>query len=211
MTVRPGRPADAPALRALQRHLREPSPRLLSLALDGDGVLVDVRDPPPATGADSGPGTAVEPGAGTEVAPGTGAGADAGDPVGYVLAVGGRYAVGDAGAGDLHVAELVVHPDHRREGRATRLLSRLLDRAGGRVTLLVAADADGPRALYDGLGFRRAGRRPDFYDDGTDAVLLARDSGTDAGVDGGDAAADRDDAGRRTDQNDAGRQTDRDR
>ncbi|QZX98533.1 GNAT family N-acetyltransferase [Halobaculum rubrum] len=86
--------------------------------------------------------------------------------VGYLLPV----------AGDgVHVAELVVHPDYRREGRATRLLQRLLARVDGRVTLLVAADNDGARRLYESLEFRPTARRPGFYDDGTDAILLARE------------------------------------
>lgn len=86
--------------------------------------------------------------------------------VGYLLPV----------AGDgVHVAELAVHPAHRREGRATRLLRALLARADGRVTLLVAADNDAARRLYESLGFRSTARRPDFYADGTDAILLARE------------------------------------
>jgi len=103
--------------------------------------------------------------------------------VGYLLPV----------AGDgVHVAELVVHPAHRREGRATRLLRRLLTGAHGRVTLLVAADNDAARRLYESLGFRPTARRPDFYDDGTDAILLAREpddsgSGRTDGVDQTDA------------------------
>lgn len=94
--------------------------------------------------------------------------ADDGAAVGYLLPVDGD---------GVHVAELVVHPDYRREGRATRLVGRLLTGADDRVTLLVAADNDGARRLYESLGFRPASsdaRRPSFYDDGTDAILLAR-------------------------------------
>lgn len=89
-----------------------------------------------------------------------------GSPVGYLLAV---------GADGAHVAELVVSPDHRREGRATRLLTRLLDDADGTVTLYVAADNEAARRLYADLGFRQRACRPDFYDDGTDALVLACD------------------------------------
>lgn len=134
MTVRPGRPADEPAVRTLQRLLREPSPTLRSHGLRTGDVLVD------------------------ETADGV--------VVGYLLPV----------AGDgVHVAELVVHPDYRREGRATGLLRRLLAEADGRVTLLVAADNDGAMRLYESLGFEPTALRPGFYDDGTDARLLARD------------------------------------
>ncbi|WP_435062646.1 GNAT family N-acetyltransferase [Halobaculum sp. EA56] len=145
MTVRPGRPADEPALRALQGYLREPSPDLLAHGLRTGAVLVDD--------------------VGTEE---DRSGSGPAGPVGYALPV----------AGDgVHVAELVVHPERRREGRATRLLSRVLDGADGRVTLLVAADNDAAGRLYEGLGFRRVERRPGFYDDGTDALLLAREPG----------------------------------
>ncbi|SHG81392.1 GNAT family N-acetyltransferase [Halobaculum gomorrense] len=102
--------------------------------------------------------------------------AEDGAAVGYLLTVGGD---------GVHVAELVVHPDRRREGRATRLLRRLLAGADGRVTLLVAADNDAARGLYASLGFRLAGpdaRRQSFYDDGTDAILLARDPSSPAGA-----------------------------
>ncbi|MFC7137496.1 GNAT family N-acetyltransferase [Halobaculum litoreum] len=144
MTVRRGRPADEPALRRLQTHLREPSPSLLSHGLRTGGVLVDAATP----AADTTGGTG------------------GGDPAGYLLAV----------AGDgLHVAELVVRPARRREGRASALLSRLLADATGPVTLLVAVDNGPARRLYDSLGFERVERRPAFYDDGTDALLLVGD------------------------------------
>ncbi|MEZ3114623.1 GNAT family N-acetyltransferase [Halobaculum sp. MBLA0147] len=86
-------------------------------------------------------------------------------PVGYVLPV-----VGD----DVHVAELVVDPAYRREGRARRLLARVLASTDRRVTLLVHPDNDGARTLYDEVGFERVGRRPGFYDD-ADALVMAHD------------------------------------
>ncbi|WP_284013298.1 hypothetical protein [Halobaculum litoreum] len=67
MTVRRGRPADEPALRRLQTHLREPSPSLLSHGLRTGGVLVDAATP----AADTTGGTG------------------GGDPAGYLLAVAG--------------------------------------------------------------------------------------------------------------------------
>jgi ribosomal-protein-alanine N-acetyltransferase len=86
-------------------------------------------------------------------------------PVGYILPV----------AGDgVHLAELVVHPSFRREGRGRRLLRRAVVAADGRVTLLVHPDNDGARTLYDSEGFRTVGRRQDFYAD-ADALVMARD------------------------------------
>lgn len=92
-----------------------------------------------------------------------------GTPVGYVVPV---------GSDGVHVAELVVHPDHRREGRAEELLRRVVDDADGPVTLLVAPDNEPALALYRKLGFAVTGRKPGFYDDG-DALVMARDPDAD--------------------------------
>ncbi|WP_284014663.1 hypothetical protein [Halobaculum litoreum] len=51
----------------------------------------------------------------------------------------------------------------------------MLADATGPVTLLVAVDNGPARRLYDSLGFERVERRPAFYDDGTDALLLVGD------------------------------------
>ncbi|WP_435124701.1 GNAT family N-acetyltransferase [Halobaculum sp. D14] len=92
-----------------------------------------------------------------------------GVPVGYLLATGDP--------GNRHLAELVVHPDHRREGRARALLDAVCRASAGRVTLLVHPENDAAIALYDEFGFEIRRRRPDFYDGGdTDALLLARDA-----------------------------------
>lgn len=93
---------------------------------------------------------------------------DAADrPVGYLLAVEG----GDA----CHVAELVVCPDARREGRGRALLRSLLARlaTGTRVTVTVAAENEAARSLYEAVGFRPVERRPDRFETG-DAVAYAR-------------------------------------
>lgn len=135
---------DAPAIAALQSHLDAPSPRLLAAAGALGACLVAVADEP-----------------------------DAGDPVGYALAV---------GDGDTHLAELVVRPDHRREGYGRALVTAVLDRQapGTRVTLAVAADNAPARSLYESVGFEPVDRRPDFYEsvDGTadEAVIYACDA-----------------------------------
>lgn len=94
-----------------------------------------------------------------------------GTPVGYALVV----VHDDAG----YVAELVVAPSHRREGRARRLLStafdRLRERGCSRVTLSVRPDAAPARALYESLGFEERDRQADYYADGADALVLARE------------------------------------
>lgn len=142
--IRVGRPSDEPALRGLQRALREPSPDLLAHGLRVGGVAVSVAEDRSAAAH-----SVVDD-----------------RPVGYVLHVGGD---------DRHVAELVVAPAFRREGRARRLLRHVCRVVDGRVTLLVHPDNEPARALYDSLGFDVIGRRSDFYDD-ADALVMAVDA-----------------------------------
>ncbi|WP_418283182.1 GNAT family N-acetyltransferase [Halorubrum sp. DTA98] len=88
--------------------------------------------------------------------------------VGYLLPVDGPDRPGT------HLAELVVDPEFRREGRARGLLWAAVDDADGPVTLQAHPDNDGALALYDEFGFEAVGRRAGAYDDG-DAVVLRRD------------------------------------
>jgi ribosomal-protein-alanine N-acetyltransferase len=86
--------------------------------------------------------------------------------VGYLLAV-----PGDEG---VHVAELVVDPGHRREGRASALLRALFERAGDRaVTIAVAPENEAARACYEAVGFEVRERNPAYFD-GDPALVLVR-------------------------------------
>jgi ribosomal-protein-alanine N-acetyltransferase len=78
--------------------------------------------------------------------------------VGYLL-----YLPGEP----VYAAELVVHPDYRREGRGRALFRALFDRldAGTEVVLRVAAGNEGAQSLYDELGFERVAVEPDAYDE----------------------------------------------
>lgn len=145
--VRPASPADAAALRTLQRHLDEPAPALLDAALSG--VVGDLLV------------------------------AEAGDPVGYLLAVDAPPDVATAHLPDadqtVHVAELVVDPAARRQGHASALLATLLGmHPAAAVTLTVAADNDAARSLYDQFGFEVQARLPAYFDDGAGLLLVHR-------------------------------------
>lgn len=67
-----------------------------------------------------------------------------GRPVGYLLAVDGE---------PLHIAELAVAPEYRRENRATALLDSICKATGGSVTVCVAATNRPARSLYEQRGF----------------------------------------------------------
>jgi len=157
--VRRARPEDRGALLALQSELPRPNPDLLRTALDTDlgRVLVSTVD-------------------GCE---------DGGIPVGYLLAL-GRTAGPPVGAETdpgtstddpgAYVAELVVAAGHRREGRATELLSTVLASVDGWVTLTVAPENESARACYRSLGFEVLRRDPDCFD-GDPALVMGQRSG----------------------------------
>jgi len=75
-----------------------------------------------------------------------------------------------------HVLDLAVTPTARRSGTGRALLSALsaeLRTRGARgLTLEVRSGNLGALALYRGAGFAVEGRRPGYYPDGEDALLL---------------------------------------
>lgn len=88
--------------------------------------------------------------------------------VGYALPMNAPTRAGS------HLAELVVDPDFRRDGRARGLLAAVVRDADGPVTLQAHPDNDAALALYERCGFAVTERRPDAYADG-DALVLRRD------------------------------------
>lgn len=91
-----------------------------------------------------------------------------GRAVGYLLPVDAPNQPG------VHIAELVVDPEYRREGRARGLISFVVESSMGPVTLQAHPDNDAALALYDGLGFTVVDRRVDAYGD-DDALVLRRE------------------------------------
>jgi [ribosomal protein S18]-alanine N-acetyltransferase len=74
-----------------------------------------------------------------------------------------------------HLMNIAVTPERRREGIARGLLERLFEEAGpdARYTLEVRTSNHGAIAMYEQLGFRRAGHRRRYYhDNGEDALIM---------------------------------------
>lgn len=92
------------------------------------------------------------------------------DPQGLVLA---RQAAGEA-----EILTLGVCPELRGRGLARALLGHVeakLAAAGvGRVILEVSLENSAARALYAAAGYREVGRRPGYYADGSDALVLEK-------------------------------------
>jgi [ribosomal protein S18]-alanine N-acetyltransferase len=82
---------------------------------------------------------------------------------------------------ELHINTLAVDPAARRRGLATYLLGQVMIEAakdgGKKATLEVRASNNAALALYSGLGFHVAARRPKYYTQPEeDALILWRDS-----------------------------------
>lgn len=91
-------------------------------------------------------------------------------PVGYVLAT--------TGPETAHVAEIVVAPAFRREGRGRRLLAaalaRLRETDATAVELAVEPGNEAARRLYESFGFVETERVAEYYEDGGAAVRMRR-------------------------------------
>jgi len=74
-----------------------------------------------------------------------------------------------------HLMNVAIAPEHRRHGVARALIERLFSEAGSgaRYTLEVRISNLPAIAMYEGFGFRSAGRRRHYYhDNGEDALIM---------------------------------------
>jgi len=149
LTIRHGRAADAAKIRTLQAELTEPAPTLLSAALtEVDTAAATAAD-------DTSPGIAGTFRLLVSVN-------DTDLPVGYLLAVTGE---------PTHIAELVVDPQYRRNGRARALLQVLIEQCSHPITVHVAVDNTAARSLYEAVGFQRQTRSDDRFEDAAGLTL----------------------------------------
>ncbi|GAB6043226.1 ribosomal protein S18-alanine N-acetyltransferase [Endothiovibrio diazotrophicus] len=84
-------------------------------------------------------------------------------------------------AGEAHILNVCVHPDHQGRGVGRRILNHLLHLARRRdadmALLEVRPSNTAAVALYDSLGFNEIGRRPNYYparNGREDALMMAR-------------------------------------
>jgi len=79
---------------------------------------------------------------------------------------------------DLHVLKVATLPEYRRLGMARQLIGvaeeHVVDQGGESLTLEVRESNHAAVALYDRLGFVLAGRRPTYYTDGEDALVMTK-------------------------------------
>ena len=80
--------------------------------------------------------------------------------------------------GETDIMNLAVSPEHRRKGFAKALLLALMDALksqGNRCITLEVRQSNLPaQALYEQLGFRQVGVRPNYYRDPKEAALILR-------------------------------------
>lgn len=81
---------------------------------------------------------------------------------------------------EIHITNVAVHPELRRQGIARALLAAILEDARRRGLTLALLEVRPNNAealgLYEGLGFQIVGRRKGYYfDTGEDALLMQAD------------------------------------
>ena len=81
---------------------------------------------------------------------------------------------------ELYITAIAVHPIHKRKGLGRFLLSDLIKRSESlqinHMLLEVKENNEPAKAFYKSMGFKTVGNRSNFYKDGTDALLLNKET-----------------------------------
>ena len=81
---------------------------------------------------------------------------------------------------ELHITLIAVLPIHQRKGLGKFLLYDLIKRSDSLLTnkiLLEVKDTNEPaKAFYKSMGFKTVGNRSNFYKDGSDALILNKET-----------------------------------
>ena len=104
------------------------------------------------------------------------------DPSTIFIALPQAFILGRVAVDEAEVLTISTDPDHRRKGKAARLLARFeevaLGRGAGLIFLEVASDNLAALQLYDIHGFAEVGRRPGYYmsqiGTASDALILRK-------------------------------------
>lgn len=94
------------------------------------------------------------------------------EKTGWVAGYVGCWVIDD----EAQITNVAVHPDYRGQGIGRRLLENLIavirERGAERLTLEVRPSNTAALNLYTSLGFVDCGRRPHYYEDGEDAIIM---------------------------------------
>ena len=81
---------------------------------------------------------------------------------------------------ELHITFIAVDPMNQRKGIGKFLLSDLIKRSKSlqinHIFLEVKQNNEPAKALYNSMGFKTVGKRSNFYQDGSDALLLNKET-----------------------------------
>ena len=81
---------------------------------------------------------------------------------------------------ELHITFIAVHPMHKRKGLGKFLLSDLIKRSKSlqtnQIYLEVKKNNEPAKAFYESMGFKTVGNRSNFYKDGSDALILNKET-----------------------------------
>ena len=81
---------------------------------------------------------------------------------------------------ELQITFIAVHPSYKRIGLGKILLSELIKRSKSLKTnyicLEVRYNNEPAKALYKSMGFKTVGNRTNFYKDGSDALILNKET-----------------------------------
>lgn len=100
----------------------------------------------------------------------------------WVVAVDGDTVAGYVGSqavmGEADMMNLAVLPAYRRQNIGRKLVSELIDKLNDRevfsLTLEVRASNEAAIGLYNSLGFKQVGRRPNYYKAPKEDALILR-------------------------------------
>ena len=81
---------------------------------------------------------------------------------------------------ELHITFFAIHPKHQRKGLGKFLISDLIKRSKSlrtnHIFLEVKENNESAKAFYKSMGFKTVGNRSNFYKDGSDALLLNKET-----------------------------------